>query len=775
MRKFTLFFSFLLIGAMAFAQQPVVTEVWNNSVYGNADWSSGIPIGGETPDWMGNLTERGMAHYDGKLFMVSRNENPIVVVELDAATGEHLSSMPIDTSVVKGGTFAANDIVITPSGKILVASLAIGHDSPFKVYMLEDNGEGGYDATQLLEYYTTDSIDGVEQPTKRLGDSFAFYGDISEEEDGYLLVADATATEEQKVLKWNVQAGVFDAEPEEIVITEVLPAPEEGAVPKFSTTPRIWPVSNDLFWADGHATFPALYNMQGELISTFTGGTAPVQAGVSGVSFFTFQNHDFVLAPTTNWANPTGYPPNAFQLFSIPEGGAEEADSIAIFPERGMAKESNASFSYPIGIDVQDEQVMMYIMVPNNGIAAFKLTMEEEVTAGEWNISTDDFNALGELTETTTVNGLTIFAHSGKTVTIDENSKSLEGMDFTHRLKLGGSGDFDDDGMPLGRVVAFDVSGNAKITVMGMSSSSSEDRELHLAAGHEDEIFATFPALGEEISKGEYFYTGEATTIYLYSPSSGVNIYYLKVEEGVEEPPAEGEWNFSLAAFNALGDMIEDTTVNGLNIHANSERNVTVDENEKELNGMVFTHRLKLNGSGKYEEDGSIIGRVLSFEVEGNTNITVIGMSSSDASDRELAIAAGTPDNIFATFDALGGEISEGVFYYQGEATTIYLYSTDSGVNLYMLKAESVPTNFKPIEDRTEEVRVYPNPATDGKVFVNVQKPTQVAVFNMAGSMVKSQLVESENDFISVNDLQPGMYIIRSQMSDDFAEKLIVR
>jgi hypothetical protein len=395
------------------------------------------------------------------------------------------------------------------------------------------------------------------------------------------------------------------------------------------------------------------------------------------------------------------------------------------------------------------------------------------VNAQEWNISTDDFNALGEITETTTVNGLTIYAHSEKTVTIDANNKSLDGMEFTHRLKLGGSGDFDDDGLPLGRVLAFDVSSNAKITVMGMSSSSSEDRQLHLAAGHEDEIFATFPALGEEISKGEYYYTGEATTIYLYSPSSGVNIYYLKVEEGEEEPPAEGEWNISLAAFNTLGDMVENTTVNGLTIHANSERNVTVDENSKELNGMEFTHRLKLNGSGKYNEDGSIIGRVLSFEVEGNTNITVIGMSSSDASNRELALAAGHPDSVFATFPALGGEISEGVYYYQGEATTIYLYSTDSGVNLYMLKAESVPTNFKPIADR-EDIKVYPNPATD-RVFVNVNKPTQVAVFNLAGSMVKSQLVESENDFINVNDLQPGMYIIRSKMSDDFAEKLIVR
>ena len=56
----------------------------------------------------------------------------------------------------------------------------------------------------------------------------------------------------------------------------------------------------------------------------------------------------------------------------------------------------------------------------------------------EWNISSASFNALGEVSTTTTVDGLTIYANSEKTVTIDDNNKSLDGMDFTSRLKLGG-------------------------------------------------------------------------------------------------------------------------------------------------------------------------------------------------------------------------------------------------------------------------------------------------------------------------------------------------
>ncbi|HDR51992.1 MAG TPA: T9SS type A sorting domain-containing protein [Mariniphaga anaerophila] len=394
-------------------------------------------------------------------------------------------------------------------------------------------------------------------------------------------------------------------------------------------------------------------------------------------------------------------------------------------------------------------------------------------TAQEWNISSDDFNSLGVLEETTEVNGLTIYAHDEKKVEIDANNKSLDGIDYTHRLKLGGSGDFDEDGQPLGRVLAFQVSGNAKITVIGMSSSSGEDRQLRLAADSEENIFATFPALGPEISKGEYEYTGGPATILLYSPSSGVNVYHLLVEEEIIEITGN-EWNISSEEFNALGTLTETTVVNGLTIWAHSGKTITIDENNKSLDGMDFTHRLKLGGQGDFDENGLPLGRVISFEVEGSTEITVMGMSSSSDEDRELQLASAHGDSIFATFPALGPEISKGVYVYQGGPSTIFLYSSHSGVNIYYLKAVPVTSSVKPNFAITPEIRVYPNPATD-RVFVNVNKPTQVAIYNLAGSMVKSQMIESQNDFINVSDLQPGMYIIKSQFSNEFAHKLIVR
>ncbi len=617
MRKFTLLFIFMVFGAVSFAQQPVVTPVWDISVSGTADWSTGIPIGGEVPSWMGGTTERGMAFYDGNLYVVSRKTNPPVLQVLDATNGELVNTIEIDTLVAVGGTFAVNDIAITPSGKILLANLATNtHTQPFKVYVMEENDQGGYDMSTLLSWSSQDTIDGVEQPTNRLGDGFAFYGDVTAEDDGYILVGDAnSAALEPIVYRWNVQAGeVTDTVPQKIILQEVYPAAVEPALPKLGITPRLFPISDDMFWADGHSTYPALYNMDGELLSTFTGDYAPVLTGISGVNFFTFKGKDYILAPATNHAPPATAPAAAFELFQIPAGGAEEADSIALFPEHGLGGNTNASYAAPMAVDVQDNMVMLYIMSPNNGVAAYSLTLAEDTTEGVWNISNSSFNALGTVDSDTTIRGLTIYAHSEKTVVIDENGKTLDGMEFTHRLKLGGGGDFDENGMPLGRVLAFDVEGNSTITVMAMSSSSSETRDLNIAAEHPDSVFAVFPALGPEISKGVYNYIGPATTIYMYSANSGINIYYLKVEMG---------------------------------------------------------------------------------------------------------------------------------------------------------------TGINPIVER-QNIRVYPNPATD-KVYIGVNEPTQVAIYNLSGSMILSRIVESENDFINVSNMQPGMYIIQSQFKNGFTQKLIVK
>lgn len=145
----------------------------------------------------------------------------------------------------------------------------------------------------------------------------------------------------------------------------------------------------------------------------------------------------------------------------------------------------------------------------------------------DWNISNEEFNALDTISATTTINGLTIYAAADKIVEIDGNKKTLDDVSYTHRLKLGGNGNFAEDGSPLSRVLSFDVEGSGTITVLSMSSSGKEDRTLKIAAGTKDNELGEIQSLGASLTSQSVEYKGNAEKIHIYSPKSGVNIYRI--------------------------------------------------------------------------------------------------------------------------------------------------------------------------------------------------------------------------------------------------------
>ena len=359
------------------------------------------------------------------------------------------------------------------------------------------------------------------------------------------------------------------------------------------------------------------------------------------------------------------------------------------------------------------------------------------------------FNSLGTINSNKTINGLTIYATSSKNVVIDESAQEIDGLSFTHRLKFGGTGSSD------ARCLSFHVDGDCDIDVYLMSASGSEDRTINVDKGGFGSSLTTIPALCTSISKGTVHYTGSAATIYLYSPSGGVNIYAIRVtSEGTPQPTTytvtvssanssmgtvsgggtyeEGQtatvtatpksgykftrwsngstanpysftvtsdvsltayfeqsttpqseskfWNISDAVFNSLGTITSQTTINGLTIHATANKPIVVDADAREINGYSFTHRLKFGGTGAND------ARMLSFRVDGDCDIDIYLMSASGSADRTLNVDKGSFGNTIQQIPAYGSTISEGNVHYTGGATTIYLYSPSSGVNIYAIR-----------------------------------------------------------------------------------------
>ena len=148
------------------------------------------------------------------------------------------------------------------------------------------------------------------------------------------------------------------------------------------------------------------------------------------------------------------------------------------------------------------------------------------VVAAKMELNANDV-AAGAIEAATTIGGFTIVGTADAAVTVDGNSKKSDsGLEFTQRIKLGGSGSLDN------RHVSFTTAGAAKITVYAMSSSGSEDRPLLLLNAEGTELGrgitlgkvedSTIPAITFEVT--------EAGTYYLLSEKSGINIYYISVE-----------------------------------------------------------------------------------------------------------------------------------------------------------------------------------------------------------------------------------------------------
>lgn len=375
----------MLIAFAAFGQSDVVVEeLWNDSKMANGYEDLGDWTDGDAPDWMGASTERGMTHVDGKIYIPSRKDGNQIVV-LDALTGNHLTTIDLPATV-DGGLFPLNSISRTASGDLVLGNLsadtkAVDADTgepsdPFKAYHIELNASGDdvENVTTIIDWNNADA--GEEEPSYRIGDGIAFYGDIADGESGYLITANAGSN---FVLRWDVVDGAFDAEPTVFQAKDSNPSPEEGSDVNLGTSPQCFPIDDDLVIIDGKDLFPAVYDMDGNMVTTF-GETTPIQGGGNGVGHFMLDQRSFVVASSTIWTlYPEGSPENAFQLFELVDDQFQQADSIAMLPEEGLSSsgENNVTFTYPVAVDVVNDEAFIYVMAPNSGIAGFKVTIDE--------------------------------------------------------------------------------------------------------------------------------------------------------------------------------------------------------------------------------------------------------------------------------------------------------------------------------------------------------------------------------------------------------------
>ena len=194
----------------------------------------------------------------------------------------------------------------------------------------------------------------------------------------------------------------------------------------------------------------------------------------------------------------------------------------------------------PITLDAEDDVITddnLLPVIPGDG-------GEEEEPDEDWTVNFSDVAAIDSIPTGTNYGHYVV---TGPKPKITANAKEIDGFAFTQRFQFNGTGSNVENNL------SFKTTGAGKLTVYGLSGSSSATRYLVLESpSGATETFT----VDNTITKHTYTIT-EAGTHYLYSKESGFNIYYISFEpEGGSAPVVREDW--ANVAAPVLGEVTQD-------------------------------------------------------------------------------------------------------------------------------------------------------------------------------------------------------------------------
>ena len=265
----------------------------------------------------------------------------------------------------------------------------------------------------------------------------------------------------------------------------------------------------------------------------------------------------------------------------------------------------------------------------------------------EWNFGDSQWNAASKpsYTTTTTIDGLTIYATSKKSVSLDGTGKTIDGVEYQGRFKFAGTGSVTDVDN-LARVLSFDVDGDCSIFVAFAHASNKDTRSLIVSSLLNNSV-SKIEEISVEASQAmttTVNYKGGATKILLYSGNSGINVYDIKVSSTLTT--AKSSFSTYAASYPV------DYSSLGLEAYA-----ITLDE---------------ANMKVKYNKIDGV--------VPANTPVLVKGEAS-----KTYSLTKATTDGTSVATDL---QVSDGTVV--GDGSTIYAFGTKDGVSGFKVVASGV-------------------------------------------------------------------------------------
>jgi hypothetical protein len=432
--KKQLLFAVAIFTAMALQAQikdpgvyPMVQNYKLESLWIQSRYTSNFPTDGYG---LSTGSARGMAGKDGKILIIRRDaagtlidkyKVPSKILVYDGVTGNldktiaipdtmfHQKDATSDT--IRAIGFVSNDIQVDAAGNVIVMSMTTNLGvTPFMVYALKvDLAAGTVTQSKRLLKESYPVAVGA-----RI-DAFNVYGDLLN--NGYFMAAisGTSAGLSNFVYKWEVKSGVTNIEYKEIEILRYVPI-----AAKFNdTAPRVKPITETLFYLDGQASYPTLYDMSGTVIDTIAKANFPGSPGNNGVDEFVLGGKNFVVYSN---ANTAVVPHSSWAVAELGPGQSlSTMTKLFVFPAGGMGNTSNPVRTAVPYIDVIGENAYIYVYGFANGLAAYKFSISPAGVTNP-NTSSVEINVVNkQIKFSETVAKADIFSVTGQKFAAEKN------------------------------------------------------------------------------------------------------------------------------------------------------------------------------------------------------------------------------------------------------------------------------------------------------------------------------------------------------------------
>ncbi len=340
---------------------------------------------------MGNLLsifgdqQRGMAAYNGNVYVSERLDGTGYLHEFDGATGEYLRKITLtgDYLTLSNGSsvgYPANDVFVDGGGNLCISNLILRFQNAGYQLMICTVDVATGETTRVFESAITTSATSSSRATNSRIDYCHVYGDVTK--DGaivYAAVAGSSYTTSgwnrydyrKRVYRWTREYSEWELEYNDVDAFYI------SSAKSFGNAPRVMPIDENRLIIDGADTYPSLYEFNTDevtLLDDFGSNTdirptGMLSAGmcsgeVAGKELFIYAFDDHAIG---------------FYDFAIVHNPSDfdyaDMDMLWKVPHNGLGNIAHQHVSsIPAILNNSDGSITLFVFTPMNGLAAYKIS-----------------------------------------------------------------------------------------------------------------------------------------------------------------------------------------------------------------------------------------------------------------------------------------------------------------------------------------------------------------------------------------------------------------